>query len=170
MSVPVATAPATTKRPGVLTAAIGLAAIAAIAAVVNGIVIATGGTELIKDLLVEAGLPAGMSDAELEMAAQLAGHPTLDDFVNTFAMRGYLSLGAGVALLLFGLLMHKAARWARVLVTISAAATLVFSLVILGDETTTTMAGLAMAAMVGAVLAIVFTWLPANGRYAKARA
>jgi len=32
------------------------------------------------------------------------------------------------------------------------------------------MAGLAMLAMLGGIVAIVLTWLPANGRYAKATA
>jgi hypothetical protein len=150
----------------VLTAAIGVIVVTALAAIVNGVMIATGGTELIKDILVDAGL----SDAELEMAAQLGGYSTLDEFVDTFAMRGYLALGGGVALLVFGLLMRKAATWTRVLVTISAALTIVFSLIIVGDETTPTMAGLAMLAMLGGIVAIVLTWLPANGRYAKATA
>jgi hypothetical protein len=80
------------------------------------------------------------------------------------------AIGGGVALLVFGLLMRKAATWTRVLVTISAALTIVFSLIIVGDETTPTMAGLAMLAMLGGIVAIVLTWLPANGRYAKATA
>jgi hypothetical protein len=137
---------------------------------VAGIVIATGGTRLIKDVLVEAGLPVELSDADLEMAARLAGYSSLDEFVNTFAMRGYLALGGGVALALFGLLMRGAATWTRVMVTVSAAATLGFNVIILGDETNTTMAGLGMLALLGAVLTIVFTWLPANGRHARANA
>lgn len=153
-----------------LVAAIGVIVVAALTSIVNGIMIATGGTDLIKDVLVQAGLPAGLSDADIELAAQLAGYSTLDEFVDTFAMRGYLALGAGVALLLFGLLMRKAAKWARVLVTVSAAMAIVFSFVILADETTTAMAGLAMLTVLASIIAIVFTWLPANGRYAKATA
>jgi len=167
---PTPTAPAPARRPGVLTAAIGVIVVTALAAVANGVLIATGGADLIKDVLVQAGLPAGISDADLELAAQIAGYSTLDELVDTFAMRGYLALGGGVALLLFGVLMRGAAKWARVLVTVSAALTIVFSMVVLGDETTTAMAGLAMLSTLGSVVAIVLTWLPANGRYAKATA
>ncbi|GAB1509949.1 hypothetical protein JCM33774_19900 [Actinophytocola sp. KF-1] len=142
--------------------------VTALAAIVNGILIATGGKELVKDLLVQAGMPEGVTEADLDAFAQLAGEGSLDEVVSTFTTRGYLALGAGAALLVFGLLMVKAATWTRVLVTVSAALTTVFSLVILGDETTTAMAGLAMLAILGAVVSIVFAWLPAVGRYGKA--
>lgn len=156
------------RRPGTLTAAVGVIAFAAIAAVANGIMIATGGSELIKDILTGAGLPADMlTDENLESAAVIAGYSSLEDFESTFAMRGYLVLAAGVALLVFGLAMHKAATWARALATVSAVLALAFSGVILADETTTTMALLAMVTILSSVISIVLTWLPANGRYAK---
>lgn len=162
------TAPAPVRRPGVLVAAVGIGVVTALAAIVNGILIATGGKELVRDLLVQAGLPEGVSDADLELFAQIGGYTSIDDVVSTFTTRGYLAAGAGAVLLVFGLLMIKAGKAARVLVTVSAAFAMIFSLVILADETTTTMAGLAMLTIPGAILAIVFTWLPANGRYAKA--
>ena len=161
------TAPPATGRPGVLVAAIGVTVVTALAAIVNGVLIATGGKELVKDLLVQAGLPE-VTDSDLELFSSLAGYPSTDDFVSTFTTRGYLAAGAGAALLVLGLLMTRAAKATRVLVTIAAAFTVAFSLVILADETTTTMAGLAMLAILGAILTIVFTWLPAVGRYAKA--
>lgn len=161
------TAPAATGRPGVLVTAVSIAVVAALAAIVNGVLIATGGKELVKDLLVQAGLPE-VSDSDLELFSNLAGYTSTDDFVSTFTTRGYLVAGAGAALLVFGLLMLKAGTAARILVTVSAAFTMIFSLVVLADETTTTMAGLAMLAILGAVLAIVCTWLPGIGRYAKA--
>lgn len=157
----------TTRRPGTLTAALAVTVVTAIAAVVNGIMISTGGLDLIKDIFAEAGLP-GLTDEDVEGLAMLAGHASLDDFVGTFQTRGYLALFAGAALLVFALLMMKAAMWARIMVTISAALSIVFGLVILADETTSTMALLAVVAMLGSVVAIVLTWLPANGRYAKA--
>jgi hypothetical protein len=164
---PTAQAPA--SRPGLLVAAVGVVVVTALSAIANGVLIATGGKELVRDLLVQAGLPEGVSDAELEAFAQLAGEGSLDDVVSTFTTRGYLLLGAGAALLVFGLLMLKAATWARVLVTVSAALTAVFSTVVLGDETTTTMAGLAVLAIVGAVVSVVLAWLPSVGRYGKAQ-
>jgi hypothetical protein len=163
----VPTAQAATGRPRVLVAAIGFAVVTALAAIVNGVLIATGGKELVKDLLVQAGLPE-VSDSDLELFSNLAGYTSTDDFVSTFTTRGYLAAGAGAVLLVLGLLMAKAATATRVLVTVAAALTMVFSLVILADETTTTMAGLALLAILGAVLTIVFTWLPGVRRYAKA--
>jgi hypothetical protein len=151
-----------------LVAAVGVVVVTALSAIVNGILIATGGKELVRDLLVQAGLPEDVSEADLEAFAQLAGVWSLDVVVSTFSKRGYLAVGAGAALLVFGLLMLKAATWSRVLVTVSAAFAVVFSLVILGDETTTTMAGLAMLAILGAIVSIVLTWLPPIGRYGKA--
>jgi hypothetical protein len=159
------------RRPGTLTAAIVVTVLTAIASIVNGIMIATGGSDLIKDILTDSGLPADMvSDAMLESAVQIAGYTSLDDFESTFAMRGYLALGAGVALVLFALLMRKAATWVRALVTVAALLSMAFAGMIIADDTTTTMALLSMVTVLGAVLSIIFTWLPANGRYAKASA
>jgi hypothetical protein len=157
------------RRPGTLTAAIVVTVLTAVASIVNGIMIATGGSDLIKDILTDAGLPAeALSDANLESAVVIAGYSSLDDFESTFAMRGYLALGAGVVLLLFALLMRKAATWARALVTVAALLTAAFAGIIIADDTTTTMAMLSLVTVLGAVLTIIFTWLPANGRYAKA--
>lgn len=151
-----------------LVAAVGVVVVTALSAIVNGILIATGGKELVRDLLIQAGLPESVTEADLDSFAQLAGEGSLDEIVSTFTTRGYMAGAAGAALLIFGLLMMKAAVWSRVLVTVSAAFTIIFSLVILGDETTTTMAGLAMLAILGSIVSIIFTWLPAIGRYGKA--
>ncbi|HYQ62161.1 hypothetical protein [Actinophytocola sp.] len=150
-----------------LVATISIVVVTALAAIVNGIIIATGGKELIKQALENAGL-GGLSDADLDMAAQLAGYDSMDDVLSAFTTRGYLVAGCGVLLLIFGVLMRGAATFARVMVTISAVLVMVFSLLVLADETTGTMAGLAMLAILGGILSIIFTWLPANGRYGKA--
>jgi len=165
--VSVTTETATTRRPATLTAAVAVAVVTAIAAVVNGIMIATGGLDLVKEIFAEAGMP-GLTDEDIEGLALLVGHESLDDFVSTFETRGYLALFAGAALLVFALVMVKAALWARIMVTIAAALSIVFGLVILADETTSTMALLSVVAMLGGLVTIVLTWLPANGRYAKA--
>lgn len=168
---PATAAQAVASRPGTLTTAIGAAVVAAIAAIVNGIMIATGGADLIKDILIDAGVPPeAVTTDNLESMAVLAGYTSLDEFESTFAMRGYLALAGGVALVLFGLAMRKAATWARSLVTVAAALSVAFAGIILADETTTTMALLSLATMLGSVLVIIFTWLPANGRYAKTAA
>ncbi len=168
---PVTPTRAAAGRPGTLTAAMVVTVLTAIASIVNGILIATGGSDLIKDILVDSGVPAGaLSDENLESAVVLAGYASLDDFESTFAVRGYLAVAAGVALVLFALLARRAATWARTLLTVSALLAMAFAGIIVADETTTTMAMLSMATIAGAVLAIVLTWLPANGRYAKAAA
>jgi hypothetical protein len=168
---PVTQQRAAVRRPGTLTTAIAFAVLTAIASIVNGLVIATGGSDLIKDILADAGLPAeALTDANLESAVQIAGYASLDDFESTFAMRGYLALAAGVLLVIFALLMRKAAGWARAMVTVSAVLAMAFAGIIIADETTTTMAMLSLATFLGAVLSIIFAWLPANGRYAKAAA
>jgi hypothetical protein len=156
------------RRPGLLTSAIGIVVVTALAAIANGVLIATGGKELVKELLENAAGVGQLTDADIEFAATLGGYESLDAFVSAITMRGYLVAGAGIALLLFGVLMRKAATWARVLVTISSVAVMLFSGVVLADETNGTMAGLSMLAILGAILSIIFTWLPANGRYAKA--
>jgi hypothetical protein len=168
---PVTPARTAARRPGTLTTAIVVSVLTAIASIVNGLMIATGGSDLIKDILADSGLPAeALTDANLESAVVIAGYSSLDDFESTFAMRGYLALGAGVALVVFALLMRKAATWARLLLTISAVLAMAFAGMIVADETTTTMAMLALVTILGALLSIIFAWLPANGRYAKATA
>jgi hypothetical protein len=166
-ATPTAPAAAVARRPGLLTAAIGIVVVTALAAIANGVIIATGGKELIKELLENAGL-GQLSDADLDFAAQLSGYESLDGFVSSFTTRGYVVAGAGAVLLLFGILMRKAATFARVLVTVSSVLVMVFSMIVLADETNGTMAGLAMLAILGGILGIIFTWLPATGRYAKA--
>ena len=150
-----------------VTATISIVVVTALAAIAAGVIIATGGKDLVKQLLEDvAGV--SISDAELDAAAQFVGYTSADDFVSTFTTRGYLLAGAGVLLLAFGVAMRKVATWARVLVTISSVGVLLFSMVVMADETTNAMFGLALLAFLGSVLSIIFTWLPANGRYGKA--
>jgi dolichyl-phosphate-mannose--protein O-mannosyl transferase len=151
-----------------LTATLSIVVLTALVSIVNGVMIATGGKDLLREALENAGL-GGLSDADLDLASQLAGYDSLDNYLSTFAMRGYLAIAGGAVLLLFGLLMRNAATWARVMVTISAVLAMVFSLVVVAGDSTPMMAGLALLTVLGGILAIIFTWLPANGRYAKAR-
>ncbi len=166
---PVTPERAAARRPGTLTAALVVTVLTAIASLVNGLVIATGGSDLIKDILTDAGLPAeALSDENLESAVVMAGYSSLEDFESTFAMRGYLALAAGILLVVFALLARKAATWARALLTVCALLATAFAGIIVADETTTTMAMLSLVTILGAVLSIILVWLPANGRYAKA--
>jgi hypothetical protein len=152
-----------------VTTAVTVVVVTALAAIINGVIIITGGKELIKELLEGAGL-TGVSDSDLELASRLLGYDSVDGLVSAYAMRGYVVAGAGVALLLFGLCMMKAATWARIMVTISSVAVMLFSVLVLADETTSLMAGLALLAILTGILSIIFVWLPAVGRYKKALA
>lgn len=157
------------RRPATLAAALVVSVLTALASIVNGIMIATGGSDLIKDILTDAGLPAeALSDANLESAVIIAGYSSLDDFESTFAMRGYLALVAGILLVVSALFARKAAGWARSLLTVSALLAMAFAGIIVADETTTTMAMLSLVTILGALVSIILVWLPANGRYAKA--
>lgn len=163
---------ASMSRPGTLTAAIGLAVLTALAAIADAVIILTGGLDLVKELgneLVAAEL--GVSEAEVAETLDFAG-PAVDqlyaDAAATFETRAYLVLVFGAALLAFALFMRKAATTFRVLVTVTAALTIVFAAVIASDAGTTAMIGLAWTAVAGALATIVLTWLPANGKYAKA--
>ena len=166
------TQPVSLARPGTLTAAIGLAVLTALAAIANAVIILAGGLDLVKEVgneIVAAEL--GVSEAELEEALDFVG-PAVDQLYaeaqSTFQTRAYLILACGAALLVFGLLMRKAATAHRVLVTVAAALTIVFAAVIATDAGTSAMIGLGWAAVVGSLVTIVLTWLPANGKYAKA--
>jgi hypothetical protein len=121
-----------------LTATIGIIVVTGLVMLAVGIMIATGAKELFRESL-EDFTGASLTDADLEEFARIGGNISLDEYLSTYATRGYLAIAGGVLLVLFGLCMTKAATWARVLV-----------------------------AVLGCVLAIVFTWLPPNGRYAKA--
>lgn len=151
-----------------VTATISIVVVTALAAIAAGVIIITGGKELVRQLLETAAGGITISDDLLDVAAMADGYTSADDFVSSFTMRGYLIAGAGVLLLAFGVAMRKAATWARVLVTISSVGVMLFSVVVMGDETTNAMFGLALLAFLGSIISIVFTWLPANGRYAKA--
>lgn len=152
-------------------AAVVVAVAAGLAAVVDGVLILAGGLDLAKELAIKAlSTELGVS---IEEAQQVASGRALTavatEVQNTLQSRAYLALVFGAALLLFGLLMSKAAMWARVLVTISGALTILFAGRIATDTATTVMMALGWVGAVGALVAIVLAWLPANGRYAKAR-
>jgi hypothetical protein len=150
-----------------LTATIGIIVVTGLVLLAVGIMIATGAKELFRASLEDiAG--TSLTDADLEDLAGIAGYDSLDSYLSTYAMRGYLAVAGGVLLVLFGLCMTKAATWARVMVTITAPIAMIFAFIVVGGDSTTTTAALGLVAVLGCVLTIIFTWLPPNGRYAKA--
>lgn len=164
--------PVSISRPGTLSAAIAVAVLTGLAAIANAVIILTGGMDLVKEvgnkiIANELAIP----EAEVQSAVDLLGSAVDEVYAeaqSTFQTRAYLILVAGAALVIFGLLMRKAGTLHRVLVTVSATLAIVFGAVIGLDAGTSAMIGLAWAAVLGSVLAIVLTWLPANGRYGKA--
>ena len=158
-------------RPATLMAAIGAAAVAGLAAIVNGLLVIATGPDIVIDIAAKV---AGVSRSELE--SSLGGSVGVDAFKSAaesdydiIKNRAMAVLICGVLLLAAGLLMRKAALWARILVTLFGLATAGFSLLIASksDEGTTTMIVLGWLAMLVAVVAIIASWLPANARYAK---
>ncbi len=157
------------SRPTTLTAAIGAAIVVAIGAIGNGIVILAGGLDLVKGLANQViAKELGISEDEVTGLGDLGLEDS--DFSTTQQLlqnRAYAVLVCGVLVLLFGLLMRKAAMWARILVTLTALGAAGFSLIIVTDVANGLMMALGYAAIIGAPVAIVLAFLPANHRYAK---
>lgn len=158
-------------RPGTLLAAIGAAAVAGLAATINGVLILAAGPDIMIDIAAKV---AGVSRAELE--STLGGSAGMDalrsaaeDDYGILKNRAYAVLVCGVLLLVAALLMQKAALWARILVTVVAVAAAGFSLLIASkpDEGTVMMILLGWLGVILAIVTLVMAWLPANARYAK---
>jgi hypothetical protein len=165
------TAPAQTapSRPGTLKAAIILALVTGVAAIANGAMMLAAGAQLAKDLVVKT--VSDLTGTTVDEAKELGGsflQSQLDEIEKTMQTRAYLVIVSGVALVLFGLLMNKAATWTRVLVIISSVLVLGSSTIIVLDVTTSMMSALGWAAFLGSIVTIVMTSLSPNGRYAKA--
>jgi hypothetical protein len=156
------------RRPGTLTTAMVFAIVGGLAAIGNGIKILTGGKDLIQDLIVQAaGIPAeALSSEDWEFIEELSGI-SMTELESTFQTRSYIVLAGGVLLVLFGVLMSKAAVWARALVTVGAVLTMGISAVIVADEANGAMVGLGLLAIVASLVALILVWLPPNNRYAR---
>jgi hypothetical protein len=158
------------KRPVVLLAAIGVAVLAALVAIVDGVLMLTGGKELALDITAKA--IAEVSGQSVD-AVKASGDSLLDigaaEITDSLNSRGGMALAFGALLLVFGLLMFGASMWSRVLVTLFGLLTAAIGLRIVTDDVTSTIDGLGGAALVLALIAVVLTWLPGTGRYNKAR-
>jgi hypothetical protein len=166
-------ASASFSRPATLLAAIGAAAVAGLAAIINGAMVIVTGPDIMIDIAAKA---AGLSRSEMETSLG-GGAQGVESFKSLAAddyqilkTRAWAALICGALLLIFGVLMRKAALWARILVTLSALATAGFSLLTAtrSDEGTVLMITLGWIAVLISVVAVVTAWLPANFRYARA--
>lgn len=156
-------------RPATLLVALGAAIVAGLAAIVNGaIVVFNAAGVVVTAVAEETGQSAEQVEAALGGTEAIEAMLDSSDLAPLFT-RAYAVLISGALLLIFGLLMRKAATWARIMVTIAAVATAGFSLLIanIPEDGTNLMVMLGWIGLAVALIAIVATWLPANGRYAK---
>ncbi|MEY7973339.1 hypothetical protein AB8O38_15205 [Saccharomonospora xinjiangensis] len=155
-----AAAPA--KRPGLLFAALAVAAVAALATLANGIVMKTGGEQLAIEILAEA------LDMDVAMVqASAADSFITQSMVETLDARAMMAFVVGGLLLLFTLLGGRAAIWARVLVTIFAAINILVGVMIAGDDGTNLLLLLGALATFASIATLVLVWLPPVNRYAR---
>ncbi|OLF10357.1 hypothetical protein [Actinophytocola xanthii] len=151
--------------------AIGAAVVAALAAIVNGaLVVLNASGVVVTAISEETGLTAEEVESRTGGIEAIKTAIAESDEFDPLFTRAYAVLISGVLLLVFGLLMRKAATWARVMVTVAALATAGFSLLIatIPEDGTNLMVMLGWAGLAVGLVAIVATWVPANGRYAKA--
>jgi hypothetical protein len=168
-TAPVQSMGAPAAKPATLKAAVLVAVVAGLAAIADAAVILVGGLDLAKEIAAKAISDATGTSVE-EITAKGGrlldfGAKEVQDALNS---RAYLLLVPGVLVLLFGALMNKGALWARILVTISGAIAIVIAGRVATDDGTTMLIALGWVAVIATLVAIVLTWLPANGRYAKA--
>jgi hypothetical protein len=146
--------------------------VAALAAIINGVMVLAAGPEILIDIAAKiAGVSADELKATLgpEGVEALTSSSEVGFGYDILKNRAMVTLVGGVLLLVFALLMHKAAMWARILVTLSALIAAGMSLLTATktDEGTGMMIALAWITVLVGVVAIVLTWLPANSRFAK---
>ncbi|MFE0024641.1 hypothetical protein [Amycolatopsis sp. NPDC059021] len=169
---PVAPAAQRPGRPGVLFAALGVAVLSALAAIVDGVMIMSGGRELAADLAakVVASVTGESADA-VKAGGGMLFDAAVEQAQSSLQVRGVMTIVFGVLLLICAALMQGAAAWARVLVTLTALLNALIALRVATDDEggTGAMQGVAWLAVATAIVAIVLAWLPANHRYAKAR-
>ncbi|MEO3750335.1 hypothetical protein [Streptomyces sp. B6B3] len=153
------------KRPGALLALLATGLLTVLASVIGSVVVFTGGEDLAKSNLEEI---LGVETlGEVDAFTQIL----VDEHRDTLLARAGLVLFCAALLLLWTLLAHRGATWARVLTTIFAAFALLSHLMHLGgDEPSPGSVTLfSYVAIVGCVAVIVCCWLPATNAYARAR-
>lgn len=164
----------TVRRPGTVMAALIATLVSVVAGVATAITVFTGGTDMVKSLLSDPDVQArlGLSDDLLNAAKDLGGdlfQQVLDQAYSTLAARATFALVLAVLLAVFGVLALGAALWARIVVTIVGVVAISLQLLVVTDVATSSMKLLGLLIVASTLIAIVLWWLPANGRYAKAR-
>lgn len=173
MSTPQAMLPAV-RRPGTIMAALIATLVSAAAGVAAAITVFAGGTNMVKSLLEDPAVQArlGLSDDLLKTAQDLGGdlyQQVLDQAYATLSARAVFGAVLAVLLLVFAVLALGAALWARILITVVGLVAVSLQLLVVTDVATSSMKLFGLLVVASTVVAIVLWWLPANGRYAKAR-
>ncbi|GAA3435251.1 hypothetical protein [Kutzneria kofuensis] len=164
----------TVRQPGTIMAALIATLVSVAAGVAAAITVYAGGTDMVKSLLSDPDVQArlGLSDDLLNAAKELGGdlfQQVLDQAYGTLSARAAFALVLAVLLLVFGVLARGAALWARILVTVFGVIAISLQLLVVTDIATSSMKLFGLLVILSTVVAVVLWWLPANGRYAKAR-
>lgn len=162
------------RRPGTVLAALIATLVSVVAGVATAITVYAGGTDMVKSLLSDPDVQArlGLTDDLLTAAKSLGDdlfQQVLDQAYGTLSARATFALVLAVLLLVFGALALGAALWARILVTVVGLVAVSLQLLVVTDVATSAMKLFGLLVIASTLVAIVLWWLPANGRYAKAR-
>lgn len=164
----------TVRRPGTVMAALIATLVSVVAGVATAITVYAGGTDMVKSLLSDPDVQArlGITDDMLNTAKDLGGdlfQSILDTAYGTLSARATFALVLAVLLLVFGVLALGAALWARILIPVVGVIAVGLQLLVVTDVATSSMKLFGLLIVASTLVAIVLWWLPANGRYAKAR-
>ncbi len=162
------------KRPATVVAALIATLVSVVAGVATALSVYAGGADLVKSLLSDPDVQSrlGLSDDLLNAAKDLGGdllQQALDEVYGTLSTRATFALVVAVLLLAGAVFSLDAARWARIVVTVVGVVAIGLQLRVVTDVATSSMKLFGLLIIASTLVAIVLWWLPANGRYAKAR-
>ncbi|MFJ9850794.1 hypothetical protein [Streptomyces sp. NPDC101150] len=161
------------KRPGTLTALLAITVLSAVSAFVGAILVFAAGKDGAEQNIMDASkdhpdILGGDTIAAIKSLGPRIWDEAVSERYSTLSMRAGMAAFFGLCLLAFGLSARNGATWARVLITISSVLALFPHILIAGDYEPDPVFLTSLVAMLSAVVAIVVSWLPPNGRYAKA--
>jgi hypothetical protein len=162
------------RRPGTIMAALIATLVSVVAGVAAAVTVFSGGTNMVKSLLDDPDVQArlGLSDDLIQTAKQLGDdlfQQVLDQAYSTLAARATFAVVLAGLLLVFALLARGGALWARIVITVLGVVAISLQLLVVTDVATSAMKLLGLLVVASTLVAVVLWWLPANGRYAKAR-
>jgi hypothetical protein len=162
------------RRPGTIMAALIATLVSVAAGVAAAVTVFSGGTNMVKSLLDDPDVQArlGLSDDLIQTAKQLGDdlfQQVLDQAYSTLAARATFAVVLAGLLLVFALLARGGELWARIVITVLGVVAVSLQLLVVTDVATSAMKLLGLLVVASTLVAVVLWWLPANGRYAKAR-